>query len=260
MEEKDLVNTEVQEQEIVQPDENLDQSYQQPEETIQSAPRSNKEENFAALREKVERERRERERIERERDEAYNILRQLEQRAQEYQRQQQEPEPQFDNFDDDDIVDGKALKMIQKKHQSELERIRSEMQMTAQKQAAMLVENQIKSKYPDYYDVVNEATIMQFREAEPEIAQTIANMNDLYTQANLTYKWIERLGLKSGSNRSSNDQQRASINASKPKVASAVSPTKGASGLENASSFSAELTEQRKRELFAEMQRLANSR
>lgn len=260
MEDKELTSYEQPEQEL---DQYVEETPIQEEqvEPVQQTPRSNKEENFAALREKVERERREREKIERERDEAYSLLRQIDQRNQEQQRiQQQKEDSSYENFEDDDIIDGRVLRSIHKKQQQELDRMKQEMHQASQQQAAMLVENQIKSKYPDYYNVVTIDNIKKFRDMEPEIAQTLANMPDLFAQANLTYKWIDKLGLSKSSLNNNNDQYRANTNANKPKPASTVSPTKSASGLSNASSFSADLTEDRKKQLYEEMVRLANSR
>lgn len=202
------------------------------------------------------------EQTERERNEAVGFVRQLEQYAMQQQQQQayqqpQQPEPAATSYDDDDIIEGRHLKaefttlkrelQEQKRHAEEARRI-AEMNM---------IESKLRNKYSDFDSVMTYDNVNKLRELKPEIAASLHQTQDLYNKAAATYTILKEMGIARSSAPYQQDQQRAQHNLEKPKPASSLAAT---STLTHASAFSDRLTEERKQQIWQQMQENARRR
>ena len=191
--------------------------------------------NFKALRE-------EKERIERDHQEALNRLKQYEEKS-----KPKEEEVDF-NLGDDDLFEGKHYKALQKqlkKQQDQLNQYQSQVNLTT-------TESRLKSQYNDFDKVVSESNIKKLRELEPELAETIASNQDMYTKAVSAYKMIKKLGIFVEDNYAQ-DREVAQRNSLKPRPSAYVSPQQSDSPLTKANAFANGLTPDLKKQLWKEM-------
>lgn len=191
---------------------------------------NNRVQNWRALREQKEQERRERIRIQKERDE-------LAARLQSQQGQQQV------NEDDDDLVEKRHLRQTEQK---------------LQQVEARLIDAEIRSKFPDWSDVVNDDTIAMLKDADPDLAESIASNRNVMGQAASVYKAIKLYGLAKPSYQ--REKEIIAKNSIKPRPASSVNPQQGDSPLSRANAFAQGLTEDRKQQIWDEMQQIIKNR
>lgn len=199
--------------------------------------------NFKALKDGYERERRERERSERERDEMYRRMAEMESRM----RSNQGHEDEDVGGSDDDLIDKKSfrkgLERERKKFSEELRKQQSQME-------AKLAEDRLRMMYPDIESVLSAENIDTFRNIEPDMARTISASTDPYGKAVSAYKMIKKLGI----HQDPHDATLVQKNLSKPRPAASVAATQGDSPLTKAHEYGSGLTEERKRQLWKEMQ------
>lgn len=96
--------------------------------------------------------------------------------------------------DDEPIVAGMAKGIAKKTIQPLEKKIQDLEQKLAQQEQHKLISS-LKSKFPDFDDVVNVETLELLEKQEPELAATIAQMNDQYKMALQSYKYIKALNL-----------------------------------------------------------------
>lgn len=185
-------------------------------------------ESFRQLREKAER-------AERERDEMRQALQAM------YTQTQPKQEP---DEDPTEIIERRHLK----KYESELTKVRNELQQTR----STFAEQQLKAQYPDFDKVVNEQTIAEFRSRNPKLAQSLANTEDLLEKGQAVYTLIRNMGIYKEDNYG-NDRQRAETNSSKPRPTNTISPQRGESPLSHANAFANGLTDDLRKQLWKEM-------
>lgn len=206
--------------------------------------------------------------LQKERDEAVGTLKQIEeytlQQQRQYQQQQQQqqqyeapPVPDFPEYSDDDIIEGRHLK-------SEINRIKQEVSKYKKDQDQWLAvqrENSIaaslRSQHSDFDKVMTYENIKKLRELKPEIATALHQTPDIYVKASSTYTILKEMGIYK-EDQVHPDHQRAQINSMKPRPVASVSPQRGDSPLSHANAFSADLTETDKRKIYNDM--VANSR
>ena len=108
--------------------------------------------------------------------------------------QKHEPD-ELDSIADDDFVPkGKSKKLIQKETQhirKETDDLKKELGSLKQQ----LMYNSLHSRYSDFNEIVNQETLAQFEQQEPELAQTISESNDPYKVLMQSYKYIKALGI-----------------------------------------------------------------
>lgn len=195
--------------------------------------------NFKALRELKDR-------AERERDEAVAYARHLE------LQKQQIP---IDNTDIDlaenDLAQGSHLKKMAKR----INQLEDQIKTVRTQSVQEINEARLRLQYPDIDSVVTSENIAALRNEDPDLAQAIYNTPDYYSKAILAYKSIKRNTAVHDS--AINYKDRIEKNMAKPKSAPSINATNPSnSGLSQAQSFDSPLSEDRKKELFAEMQRL----
>jgi len=211
----------------------------------QSVPLETKEDSPQAVRFKTLREAREK--AERERDE---LKRQLEAARAPKPEPIQQPVQDY-VLGEEEMVEGRHLS----KYDRDIKALREELQRTRQEASIASVENKLKAQYNDFDSIVNKENLEVLQRIHPEIAATIQNSPDLYNKAVTAYTLLKRLGI-SGSVAQKEQAAVAHNNATKPRpLASAAPEANTDSPLENANVFATALTDERKREVFARMQR-----
>lgn len=227
---EDQVLHESHEQEVL---ENQPQNEQQVVENQPSQERNSvtPQESFRQLREKAER-------AERERDE----LRQMMHKMYEQNTKPKQEEP---DEDPSELIERRHLKQ----YDSEMKRMRQELQQTRQSMA----EERLKTQYPDFDRVVNEQTIGEFRKRNPGLAASIAQTEDLYEKAQAAYTLIKNMGIYQEDNYGP-DRHKAETNSAKPRPSNTISPQRGESPLSHANAFANGLTEDLRKQLWREME------
>lgn len=192
--------------------------------------------NFRALKDRLDR-------IERERDEAIR-------RAHETEARYRQPEPKEDDDfggSNDDLVD---IKLLKKGFERERKRMTEEFKKQQQQLESKLAEDRLRIMYPDVDTVLSADNIDALQSIEPELARTIGSSGDNYGKAVSAYKLIKKLGIYKDPQESAHIQK----NLAKPRPASSVGAHQGDTPLSKAHEYGERLTEDRKKQLWREMQ------
>jgi len=131
-----------------------------------------------------------------------------------------------------------------------------------------LIENQIKSQYPDFDAVVNNDTIGMLKDADPELVESLVANPNMYSKAVAVYKSIKRYGLAGPGHEDvpankareyAKAKEKVSNNMSKPRTLSSISPQRGDSPLSRTNAFAEGLTDEIKAQTWKEMQDIVNN-
>ena len=164
----------------------------------------------------------------------------------EVKRLREKPSPQEDefNFNDEDIPTGKDVKRLIKK-----EAVHIAKEMIRQREA-QTVDERINLKFPDYNQIVTAESIEVLKQTEPEIAMSLANMTDPYTQAIAAYKYMKTLNPSKEKPVGVVEKKKAEANLQKPVSVNSASKH---SALGSVSMFENGLTPELKKQLWDEM-------
>ncbi len=187
--------------------------------------------------------REQKEKVQRERDEAYQLLRQLQEKS-----QNDTNEVDDITIGPDDIAEGKHISKVNKK----VKELEKQLRQYQQQSAEMSTESRVMAQLPDFYNVVNEQSIDQLKNEFPEIAATLHSSTDQYSKAVSTYKLIKKLGLNT-TNEYDHEKAQIAANVAKPKSVASISPQRGNSPLSQANAFQHGLTDELKKSLHKEM-------
>ncbi|CAB4127811.1 hypothetical protein UFOVP97_47 [uncultured Caudovirales phage] len=225
-----------------------------PENQPQEVARENSptpQESFQELRKRAEQ-------AERERNEAVGFIRQLEQYAIQQQQPQQPAKEDYNpSYADDDLIEGKHLKAEFSALRKELEAQRKQAEESRRMAETNMVESKLRSKFNDFDSIVTHENIQRLRELKPEIAASLHQTQDLYSKAAATYTILKDLGI-ARAHVNDVDKNRAQQNLNKPHAATSIASQ---SPLSHATAFSSgELTDDRKRQIWQQMQDNARRR
>jgi len=189
-------------------------------------------------------------------DQAYNWgearrkMQELERKAQEQDeliRKLQDNRPrekdELEDLTDDDIVTVSQAKKLAAKMAQEV------AQNVVRQKDLSTLEERIQIKFPDFEQVVSAKAIDDLKKDEPELAYSLASMQDPYQQAVAAYKLLKKLG---GQETMSTEQKKALENRSKPQSSQTIVKN---SAIGNAHLFENGLTPELKKQLYQEMQR-----
>lgn len=221
MAEEENVAEAVQHEEVIQPQEQVAPTSQSPEVEAQPNDLSDKERNFQRMREKTAR-------LEREKAELQNAL-----EAQE--------NPTDTGVASDELVEGKHL---QKLYQ-EIEKV---------KNAA--IPDRLRSKFPDFDQVVTKENVEKLKQSEPELFVSIKSGDDLYAKGVSAYKTLRALGIAKDDPYKAQKEQ-VHQNQSRPLSTQAI---KGQGALSEANIFAKGLTPELKKQLQQEMAQAVKAR
>ncbi len=222
-------------------------------EPIRAKPESSQQENFRKVKEA-------RERAERERDALMSQMLEMQAKLQIQQQQQvapkqvvEEEKDWFDGLDPESLVEGKQLKNIAQ----EMKAMKKQLREQQQQSQDILLQNKLRTQYPDIDSVVNKETIEQLNQLYPVEAAALGEMTNKYSQAVLAYSTIKNLGLVKGNEMKKpayeSDVLRAKVNAAKPRPLASVNPQQGDSPLSKANAFANGLTTDLKAQMLKEM-------
>lgn len=232
-EEEGNVAEEIQAEEVVSPQEEISQANQAQESQEHVQESSDKEKNFARLRETKEQ-------LERENRELKAAM----------QNKSPPPEQKEEDFgiDDDDLVEGKVVKKL-------YQEIRS-LQSTYEQEKLASIPDRLRSKFSDFDSVVSTENIEKLKESEPELYGSIVSGNDLYGKGVAAYKTLKALGIYQDP--TYNDQKKVvQQNTSRPLSTQAV---KGQGALAEANIFAKGLTPELRKQLQQEMSSAVKAR
>ena len=226
-EDADNVAVEIQNEADLMPQEESNEIEEQ-----ETKERNTKEDNFNRLRESKER-------LEKENKE-------LKEWTKRYEEEKESNSKEEDyGIDDDDIVEGKYVKKIQKQLRDLEKRYESDKAET--------LPDRLKSKFPDFDQVVTEKNIEKLKHAEPELYASIISGNNLYNKGVSAYKTLTALGIVKV-DEFKEQKEQVSKNHSKPLSAQAI---RGQGALSEANIFAKGLTPDLKKQLQQEMEQAA---
>jgi len=207
--------------------------------------------NFVEMRKKLEREQREKEELRRKNEEAMQIIRNIEaQKQQQQEAPKEEPIPEINLGDDDDLVEVKTVKAIL----ANQKRLEKKLAESEKKSYQMTAEARLKANYPDWEKVISDENLERLKESDPDLMASIQYNPDPYSQYAAAYKAIKRQGIYQ-EDKYAADRQKAEENANKPRPLTSVSPQQGDSPLSKANAFAnAPLTDEVKKRYWKEMQ------
>lgn len=183
----------------------------QPEENSKTENiQSDKEQNFAALREAKEK-------LERENEEYKNYFNALKEESEKQLAAQKE------EVDEDGFVTNKDLKKIHR----ELQDIKKSQEQAINRQVPHL----LKQRFSDFEEVVSEKNLNNLSKQEPELFETLKNGSNLYNTGVSAYKTVKSM---------------LEQNKLKPRSAQAIA---GQGGLSDANAFTGDLSEEAKNRL-----------
>jgi hypothetical protein len=202
---------------------------QQPRESAQAK-------NFRELRDKVDR-------YARERDEAIQRIKDLE-----------AAKSQSDdyNLSSDDLVEGKHLARLVK----EQRQLKEQLQRYEQQQALTTAESRLRSKFPDFDQVVNADTINALKEIDPEAVSVLqSSAHNPEATMSMAYRVIKSHNLGPQAPRKvDSDTLKAQQNAAKPRPLNTVAAQHAESPISRMNAFAGEeLTQEVKDQLLKEM-------
>jgi hypothetical protein len=93
------------------------------------------------------------------------------------------------------IPKAKIEKLWDKRERRLREETKKEIEASFQEREKSRWLERIRTKYPDFEDVVNVETLSILEEQEPDVAETIADLKDPYKVGIQSYKYIKALGL-----------------------------------------------------------------
>lgn len=129
-------------------------------------------------------------------------------------------------------------------------------QMRAQIEQQTL-ELRLKSKFPDFDEVVNTENLQKLAKEDPELAYTLDSTQDMYAKAVAAYKMIQSKQPKEQP--LSEDDEMFEENQYKPRNSNSLNP-KNDTPLAGANAFQRGLTKDQKSKLWAEMQEAIKNR
>jgi hypothetical protein len=199
------------------------------------------------------------EKAERERDSLMSAMLEMQSKLQNQQPKQVVVEPEekdwFDGLDPESLVEGKQLKNIAQ----EMKAMKKQLREQQQQSQDMILQNKLRTQYPDIDSVVNKETIDLLNEQYPIEAAALGEMTNKYSQAVLAYSTIKNLGLYQQKGQEmkkpayESDVLRAKVNAAKPRPLASVNPQQGDSPLSKANAFANGLTPDLKAQMLKEM-------
>ena len=216
-------------EQAVEQDDNRQDDNRQPVEKTQEDEYEKKVQNWRALRAAKVKEEQERIKLQKEKEEL--LAR--------YQQQSQDDL----SLNDDDLAEGKHVKQVQKKTEQRIIELENR-----------LVEAQIRAKYNDYDQVVNDDTVGMLRDTDPDLAASLAANPNPYSQAVAVYNSIKRYGLDRSA--FDKDRQKVTTNTSKPRTVNSLSPQQAKSPLSRANAFAEGMTDEMKEARWREAQKI----
>ena len=237
--ENENVAEEIQQEEIVPPQEGQETQDQSPEESPKEEKVAySKDENLIRLRASKEQ-------LERENRELRNYY--------ESHAKKQESPPVDDSLgvEDDDLVEGKVVKRLY----NELKELKKFQQNYEQEKVAS-IPDRLRTKFEDFEQVVTQENVEKLKMSEPELYASITAGGDLYAKGVSAYKTLLAMGIvKKDSYKS--QKEEVQNNHKKPVSTQAI---RGQGALSEANMFSKGLTPELKKQLQQEMEQAVKAR
>lgn len=204
------------------------------QESVQENSISDKDRNFAALREKSIQ-------AQRERDAAMAEL----QRLKEAQQKQELSTAHKPTLDPDDLVEARYLDEKIKELKDELKGYQTKITYESQ-------EAKLKAEFPDIESVVSQENLQTLSQLYPELADSIRSNSNLYSKGKAAYTLIKKMGIHQ-EDKYSSEKERIAQNSNKPRPLTSLNAQEGNSPLSRANIFAEGLTPELKKQLYKEM-------
>jgi hypothetical protein len=223
------VAEEIQQEEVVQPQDNHAPQVEQSQEV------SDKEKNFLRLRDTKEQ-------LERENKE-------LKQAMESYRKPPAQAQEDDDiKIDDDDLVEGKVVKQLYREIKN--------LKTSYEQERLTTIPERLRNKFSDFDQVVTQENVEKLKHSEPELYASITSGNDLYGKGVSAYKTLKALGIVKNDTYIAQKEQ-VQRNHERPVSAQAI---KGQGALAEANIFAKGLTPELRKQLQREMSEAVKAR
>lgn len=115
----------------------------------------------------------------------------------------------------------------------------------------------LKSKFPDFDQVVNSQALKKLAQEDPELAYSIDSTQDMYAKAVAAYKMIKA---RTPREEYSEDDERFEENSYKPRSSNSLNPGMSDRPLSQANAFQRGLSQEEKMKHYREMQEAIKNR
>ena len=230
VEDNSNVAEEIQQEEVVQPQDNHAPQVEQSEET------SDKEKNFLRLRDTKEQ-------LEREN-------RDLKQAMEQYNKPKAPAQEEDDGLkiEDDDLVEGKIVKQLYREIKN--------LKTSYEQERLTTIPERLRNKFSDFDQVVTQENVEKLKHSEPELYASITSGTDLYGKGVSAYKTLKALGIVK-TDTYKEEKQAVQRNHERPVSAQAI---KGQGALAEANIFAKGLTPELRKQLQREMSEAVKAR
>ncbi len=241
--ENENVAEEIQQEEIVPPQEGQETQDQSPEESPKEEKVTySKDENLIRLR--ASKEQLEIENRELRAEKAYQA-----------KIQESSQEEESLGIEDADLAEGKHVNQLDKKIRK-LEKLQKQFQQSYEQEKVASIPDRLKTKFEDFDQVVTQENVEKLKMSEPELYASITAGKDLYAKGVSAYKTLLAMGIvKKDSYKS--QKEEVHNNHKKPVSTQAI---RGQGALSEANMFSKGLTPELKKQLNKEMEQAAKAR
>jgi len=229
------VAEEVQQEEVVQPQEEISsQSQNTQEASSETTEENSKDYNFRKLREANK--------------QLEERLRKSDEIIETFTSSNQEspPEAPEEELGAEDLAEGRHLKKLEAK----IEKLMYQKELEA-------IPDKLRGKFSDFDQVVTKENLEKLKDSEPELYRTIRTGTDLFAKGVSAYKTLKSLGIIQEEQDLSKHKDHVHSNHRKPLSAQAV---KGQGALHEANIFANGLTPELKKQLQKEMAEAVKSR
>lgn len=233
------VAEQIQNEEIIQPQETQENSQESPEVLQQQEEIvSDKEYNFRKLEESKRQ-------LEGKVQDLESVIKKI---ATDPEPSQETPPPEdYLGLGDEDIAEGRHLKRVTQ----ELDMLKKQMH----NQQLQAVPDRLNAKFSDFNEVVSKENIEKLKQTEPELYSSIISGPDLYARGVSAYKTLKAMGFVDNSYQSQKEQVQKNHN--RPMSTQAI---KGAGALSEQNIFAGGLTPELKKQLQREMAEASKAR
>lgn len=166
-------------------------------------------------------------------------------------------EDEDDIPEDDSYIEHKSFKKYYKKQKDELRQVKKMLKEASQYTVQANAEWRLRSRYPDFDQVVNADNIRKLSEQKPSIYKSLMSHSDLYEKGEGAYEIIKNM---INAEKYEYQDKKIEENKIKPRAAAAAGPQAGESPLARVPDYDRRiLTEEKRRQIIAASNRAIES-
>lgn len=148
----------------------------------------------------------------------------------------------FANVDEDSLPTMKDLKKLAEKNKKLAQKLKAERAARTE----LAAETKLRTKHPDFFEVVTEDSLRELAQKSPEVAQTILQTQDPYLKHVLAYEYIKLHGISNKTPDFMESKSKVINNLSKPKTIASITAKTGDKPLAEVNAYFTPMTQEEK--------------